>query len=117
MALLLLIRRGFMSDLEKLRIYLNDKEEKMFTDQELALLLSEEGCLYCAAAEGWTLMTMKLDISGTSKYTVGIETYEKSSLNDQIRAALNNSAHFKSKCTCKTLDGSFILRTSTGVGF
>lgn len=106
-----------MSDIDKLRIYLNDKEGKLFTDEELALLIAEEGCIYCAAAEGWTLITMKLDISGTSKYTVGVETYEKSSIGDQIKAALNNAAHFKSKCTCKTLDGSFILRTNTGVGF
>lgn len=98
-------------------MYLNDKEEKLFTDSELALLLAEEGCIYCAAAEGWTLISMKLDISGTQKYTTGVESYEKSSISDQIKAALNNAAHFKGKCTCKTLDGSFILRSSTGVGF
>lgn len=106
-----------LSDLDKLRIYLNDREGKVFTDQELALLLAEEGCIYCAAAEGWTLMAMKTDISGTNKYSVGTETYEKSSINDQIKASLNNAAHFKAKCTCKSLDGSFMLRADTGVGF
>lgn len=106
-----------MSDLEKLRAYLNDKEGKLFTDPELALLLAEEGCIYCAAAEGWTLIATRTDISGTNKYSVGTETYEKASVNDRIKAALNNAAHFKGKCICKTLDGSFILRSDTGVGF
>ena len=50
------------------------------------------------------------------KYTVGIETYEKANLNDQIKAALNNAQYFKEKCTCKGKNASFILRTTTKVG-
>lgn len=105
-----------MNDLEKLRVYLNDKEGKLFTDTELETLLAEEGCLYCAVSEGWTLMATRLDITGTKKYTVGIETYEKAAINDQIKAALNNAAYFKEKCTCRGSNGSFILRASTKVG-
>lgn len=103
-----------MNDLAKLRLYLNDKDEKIFTDPELEMLLVDEDCVYCAAAEGWTLMATKMDIAGTKKYTVGIETYEKSSLVDQVKAALNNAAYFKGKCTYK-LNGSFILRVDTEV--
>lgn len=104
-----------MNDLEKLRLYLNDKEGKKFTDPELQMLLEEEDCIYCAAAEGWTLMATRLDIGGTKKYTVGIETYEKTSINEQITAALNNAKYFKGKCT-SNLNGSFILRATTKVG-
>lgn len=98
----------------KLRLYLNDKEGKVFTDPELEMLLEEEDCVYCAAAEGWTLLATRLDIAGTKKYTIGIETYEKSSITDQVKAALNNAAHFKGKCTSQ-LNGSFILRATTEV--
>lgn len=103
-----------MTDLEKLRLYLNDKDGSIFSDEELELLLEDEGCVYCAASEGWTLMATRLDISGTKKYTVGVETYEKSSINDQIKAALNNAEYFKGKCTCR-INGSFILRVGTRV--
>ncbi len=105
-----------MNDLEKLRLYLNDKEGKKFTDPELQMLLEEEDCIYCAAAEGWSLMATRLDITGTKKYTVGIESYEKSSIDAQIKAALNNAAYFKSKCTCNNADTGFILRADTKVG-
>lgn len=101
-----------MNDIIKLRLYLNDKDGKIFSDGELELLLVEEGCVYCAASEGWTLMATKLDISGTKKYTVGVETYEKSSISDQLKAALNNAEYFKGKCTCR-VNGSFILRATT----
>ena len=101
-----------MDDITKLRLYLNDKEGKIFSDDELELLLADEGCVYCAASEGWTLMATKLDIGGTKKYTVGVETYEKSSINDQLKAALNNAEYFKGKCTCN-INGSFILKAST----
>lgn len=105
-----------MDNIAKLRLYLNDKEGKVFTDEELEQLLSETGCVYCAAAEGWTLFATRIDITGTKKYTVGIETYEKANLNDQIKAALNNAQYFKEKCTCKGKNASFILRTTTKVG-
>lgn len=103
-----------MDNIAKLRLYLNDKEGKVFTDPELEMLLAEEDCIYCAAAEGWTLMATRLDITGTKKYTVGIETYEKSSISEQVKAALNNAAYFKEKCTSR-LSGSFILRATTEV--
>lgn len=98
-----------MDNITKLRIYLNDKEGKVFSDEELELLLADEGCVYCAAAEGWTMMATRLDIGGTKKYTVGMESYEKSSIGEQIKAALNNADYFKGKCTCRT-QGSFIFR-------
>lgn len=105
-----------MDDIAKLRLYLNDKEGKTFTDEELQMLLDEAGCIYCAVAEGWSLMATRLDITGTKKYTVGIETYEKSSIDAQIKATLNNAAYFKSKCTCNNADTGFILRADTKVG-
>lgn len=101
-----------MDDLTRLRIYLNDREGKIFSDEELELLLEEEGCLYCAASEGWTMLATRLDIQGTKKYTVGVESYEKSSISDQIKAALNNAEYFKGKCTCRA-SGSFILKANT----
>lgn len=103
-----------LDDIAKLRLYLNDKEGKKFTDPELQMLLEESDCVYCAAAEGWTLIATGIGIAGTKKYTVGIETYEKSSVNEQINAALNNAAYFKGKCTSE-LRGSFILRVNTEV--
>lgn len=90
-------------------MYLNDKEGKIFTDEELQLLLDESECLYCAVSEGWSLMATRMDITGTKKYTVGTESYEKSSIDAQIKAALNNAEYFKNKCTC-TSNGSFILK-------
>jgi len=103
-----------MEDITKLQLYLNDKEGKIFSPEELQMLLDEADCLYCAAAEGWSLIATKLNPSDTKKYTVGIETYEKAGVNEQTKFALNNAAYFKSKCTYPG-KGSFILRASTEV--
>lgn len=102
--------------LVKLRLYLNDKEGSKFSDDELKMLLEEAGCLYCAVSEGWSLIATQIDVGGTKKYSIGMETYEKSGLNDQIKAALNNAEYFKGKCACESSinqGGSFILRADT----
>ena len=103
--------------LRKLRLYLNDKEGTKFSDEELTMLLEEAGCLFCAVSEGWSLLSTQVDVGGTNKYSIGMETYEKSNLNDQIKASLNNAEYFKGKCTCHGQDNlkgiGFILRTDT----
>lgn len=103
-----------MDDITKLQLYLNDKEGKIFSPEELQMLLDEADCLYCAVAEGWSLIATRLNLSDTKKYTVGTETYEKAGVNEQIKAALNNAAYFRGKCTYPGR-GSFILRASTEV--
>jgi hypothetical protein len=105
-----------MDDIAKLQLYLNDKEGKIFSPEELQMLLDEAGCLYCAVAEGWSLIATRLNLQETKRYTVGTETYEKASVDDQIKAALRNAAYFKSKCTCNKSVGSFILKSSAEVG-
>ncbi|ABR48725.1 hypothetical protein Amet_2573 [Alkaliphilus metalliredigens QYMF] len=104
-----------MNDITKLQLYLNDKEGKIFSPEELQMLLDEAGCLYCAVSEGWSLIATRLNLTDTKKYTVGIESYEKAGINDQIKAALSNAEYFKDKCTCRTNAGSFILRTNAEV--
>lgn len=105
-----------MDDIAKLQLYLNDKEGKIFSPEELQMLLDDTGCLYCAVSEGWSLMATRANMSDTKKYSVGTETYEKTGIDEQIKAALRNAEYFKAKCTCSNKSvGSFILKTSTEV--
>ena len=45
--------------IEKLRLLLNDKDKKSFTDEELNLFLEEADCIYCAASQGWICVLTK----------------------------------------------------------
>lgn len=104
-----------MDDISKLKLYLNDKDGSKFSPEELQMLLEEADCIYCAVAEGWSLLATRLDLEGTKRYTIGTETYEKDGIDNQIKAALRNSEYFKEKCTAKTHNGSFILKVSPKV--
>lgn len=48
--------------IEKLRLLLNDKDKKSFTDEELNLFLEEADCIYCAASQGWVLKSLQYEI-------------------------------------------------------
>ena len=103
-----------MTDIEKIRLYINDKSGVRFTDIELQMFLDETGCVFCAIAEAWSIISTQSDLSGTRKYSVGTETYEKSTADDQVKAALRNADYFKAKCICKVSSattGSFMLRS------
>lgn len=107
-----------MTEIRKMRMYLNDKDGSKFTDGELLDLLSESGCLYCAVAEGWGLLATRVEVGGTKKYSTGAETYEKTGAGEQMKAYSLNAEHFKRKCTClDSSRGSSILIGSSGVDF
>lgn len=105
-----------MTDIEKIRFYINDKEATKFTDEEIQMFINENDCIYCAISEIWSIVSTQSDISGTKKYTVGTETYERSTADDQVKAALRNADYFKGKCVCSkgtSLGGSFMLKSGT----
>lgn len=104
-----------MTDIEKIRLYINDKAGTKFTDAELQMFLDETGCVFCAVAEAWSIIATQSNISGTKKYSVGTETYEKAGADDQVKAALRNADYFKGKCTCSDTSfnssSSFMLKS------
>lgn len=105
-----------MTDIEKVRFYINDKDAIRFTDEEIQMFLDDNECIYCAISDIWTIISTQSDISGTRKYTVGTESYEKSSSDDQVKAALRNADYFRGKCVCdndSSIGGSFMLRVGT----
>lgn len=101
--------------IEKLRLLLNDKDKKSFTDEELNLFLEEADCIYCAASQGWVLKSLQYEntVGEMYEYKVGQETYKSSSIKDLVSVAYQNADKFKDMCTNKKEKGSFMLGIST----
>lgn len=99
----------------KLRMLLNDRDNKTFTDAEIDSLLINADCIYCAASEGWIMKaTMQENKSDDPNiYQVGQERYQYSTLTDIANLCYKNSEKYKSMCTGR---GSFILNADADVG-
>lgn len=90
-------------DIATIRFYIQDKESKVFTDEDIQRVAKEAGCIWCAIAELWMLRGVMVDFDGGGGgggYTVGLETYKDTSAKDLVGIANANAAYFRSKCTC-----------------
>lgn len=92
----------------KLRMLLNDKDNKTFTDDELDSLISDADCIYCAASEGWMMKAtmQESNVDNPNVYQVGQERYQYSTLTDISNLCYKNAEKYKAKCTEKS---SFII--------
>lgn len=82
---------------KKLRKYLHevippdgtDKDTNL-SDEDIEELLTEADNIYSAAAQGWRLKatTAPMEVGQITKYSIGQETYEKSTANDYLSYCL-----------------------------
>lgn len=98
----------------KLRMLLNDRESKTFTDDELDALLNDADCIYCAASEGWMMKAtmQENNIDTPNIYQVGQERYQYSTATDVANLAYKNAEKYKAKCTGRS---SFMLGADTEI--
>lgn len=87
-------------DLNQVRLYINDKDKKTFSDEELESILNQAGCIWCAISELWTIKATQADTSGGGGYSVGLEEYKEPSMKDNLSLALGLADKFKARCTC-----------------
>ncbi|BDR81026.1 hypothetical protein K234311028_12720 [Clostridium tetani] len=101
----------------KLRLLLNDKDSKSFSDDEINMLIDEADCIYCAAAQGWLLKaTMYETTAGEiTEYKTGEESYKSANIKDLVSVAYSNSNNFKAMCDAKKDIGSIILGLNTEI--
>ncbi|QXE19536.1 hypothetical protein [Clostridium sp. 001] len=98
----------------KLRMLLNDKDSKTFTDDELDSLLNDADCIYCAASEGWTIKASMQENNDTpNQYQVGQERYQYSTAADIANLAYKNAEKYKGMCTGRV---SIVLNADVDVG-
>ena len=98
----------------KLRMLLNDRESKTFTDDELDSLLNDADCIYCAASEGWTIKASMQENNDTpNQYQVGQERYQYSTAADIANLAYKNAEKYKGMCTGRV---SIVLNADVDVG-
>ncbi|EDK33903.1 hypothetical protein [Clostridium kluyveri] len=92
----------------KLRMLLNDRDSKTFTDDELDSLISDADCIYCAASEGWMMKAtmQESNIDTPNQYQVGQERYQYSTITDVANLCYKNAEKYKSMCTGRS---SFII--------
>lgn len=99
----------------KLRMMLNDRDSKAFTDAEIDSLISDADCIYCAASEGWMLKAAMLENNADEplKYQNGQESYQRDTIADLSSFAYKNADKFKAKCTSNS---SIMLSADVDVG-
>lgn len=101
----------------KLRLLLNDKDSKSFSDDEINMLLDESDCIYCAASQGWLLKATQYEttVGEITEYKTGDEDYKSANIKDLVSVAYRNSDNFKAMCDVKKDIGSIILGSNTEV--
>lgn len=101
----------------KLRLLLNDKDKKSFTDEEIDMLLSEADCIYCAASQGWLLKATMYEnsVGEVTEYKTGDESYKSANIKDLVSVAYQNVDRYKAMCENKKDVGSIILGLSTEI--
>lgn len=99
----------------KLRLLLNDRDKKSFTDDEIDMLLNEEDCVYCAASQGWILKATMYEnsVGEITEYKTGEESYTSANIKDLVTVAYKNADRYKSMCVNQC--GSIILGLDTEV--
>lgn len=101
----------------KLRLLLNDKDKKSFTDDEIDMLIIESDCIYCAASQGWILKATMYEnsVGEVYEYKTGEESYKSANITDLVSVAYKNADRYKSMCESKKDIGSFILGLDTEI--
>lgn len=101
----------------KLRLLLNDKNKKSFTDEEIDMLLSESDCIWCAASQGWLLKATQYEnsVGEVTEYSTGDESYKSANIKDLVAVAYQNVDRYKSMCDAKKDIGSIILGLNTEI--
>lgn len=64
-----------------------------FTDQEIDELLLHSPSIYAAASLGWTIKAGRIK-ERIEKYTIGQETYDKTTLKDMVDQAIKMAKQF-----------------------
>lgn len=98
----------------KLRMLLNDRDSKVFTDDELDSLISDADCIYCAASVGWMMKAtmQESNVDTPNQYQDGQERYQFSTLTDIANLCYKNAEKYKAKCTGRS---SFMIGTDVEV--
>lgn len=101
----------------KLRLLLNDKDKKMFTNDEIEMLLDEVDCIYCAASQGWILKATQYEnsVGEVTEYKTGEESYKSANIKDLVAVAYQNADRYKAMCVNKKGIGSIILGLNTEI--
>ncbi len=101
----------------KLRLLLNDKDKKSFTDDEIDMLISESDCIYCAASQGWILKAAMYEnsVGEMTEYKIGEESYKSSNIKDLVSVAYQNADTYKAMCKNKKDIGSIMLGLDTEI--
>ena len=101
----------------KLRLLLNDKDSKSFSNDEINMLLEEADCIYCAASQGWLLKATMYEttVGEITEYKVGDENYKSANIKDLVLVAYQNVDRYKAMCEAKKDIGSIILGLDTEV--
>lgn len=90
-------------DVGTIRLYVNDKDGDIFSDDEIRKVADAAGCMWCAISELWTLRSLKVDLDGATGgggYSVGMESYKEATPKDIVAIAKEHAKYFKDKCTC-----------------
>lgn len=101
----------------KLRLLLNDKNKKSFTDDEIEMLLNEADCIYCAASQGWLLKATQYEnsVGEVTEYKTGEESYKSANIKDLVSVAYQNVDRYKAMCDAKKDVGSIMLGIDTEI--
>lgn len=85
----------------KLRMLLNDRDSKIFTDTDIDSLLTDADCIYCAASVGWMMKAtmQESNVDNPNVYQVGQERYQYSTITDMSNLCYKNAEKYKAKCT------------------
>lgn len=101
----------------KLRLLINDKDKKSFTDEEIDMLLNEADCINCAASQGWLLKATQYEnsVGEVTEYKTGEESYKSANIKDLVAVAYQNVDRYKAMCQNKKDIGSIILGLNTEI--
>lgn len=101
----------------KLRLLLNDKDKKSFTDDEIEMLITEADCVYCAASQGWILKATMYEnsVGEVTEYKTGEESYKSANIKDLVSVAYQNADRYKAMCESKKDIGSIMLKLDTEI--
>lgn len=101
----------------KLRLLLNDKDSKSFSNDEIEMFIEESDCIYCAAYQGWILKATQYEntVGEITEYKTGDENYKSANIKDLVLVAYQNADRYKAMCENKKDIGSIILGLNTEV--
>lgn len=101
----------------KLRLLLNDKDSKSFSNDEIEMFIEESDCIYCAAYQGWILKATQYEnsVGEITEYKTGEESYKSANIKDLVSVAYQNAEKYKAMCNKKKEIGSFMLGIDTEI--